>query len=155
MDDDPEEDSETVNNAFAHVPAEPSFTETYEDEAPEPRRKFGGGTGPMSRLMEKVPLDALTITWAVVALLSLAIIIVPLVTPSPLRGVAEECKPISDVVASYDGEEDFTIDQDTQADLAAVVSTGKLNEELTALVTESVEQGDLEPVVEHCLPQEE
>lgn len=152
VDDTPEEDSETVNNAFANVPQQAAFgMEAVEDfDADESsRHRLPGGLA-LKGFMGNTRL----VTWIVAALLAAASIVVPLLVPSPVRGVAAECRSISEVVAAYDGAEDFAIDSDTQAKLASAVSTGALDEELTTLVTTAVEKNDLRPVVERCLPQE-
>lgn len=152
VDDTPEEDSETVNNAFANVPQEAAFgMEAVEDfdDKPTSRRSLPGGLA-FKGFMGNTRL----VTWIVAALLAVSSVAVPLLVPSPVRGVAAECRSISEVVSAYDGVDDFAIDPGTQAKLASAVSTGALDEELTALVTTAVEKNDLRPVVERCLPQE-
>lgn len=152
VDDTPEEDSETVNNAFANVPQEAAFgMEAVEDfdDKPSSRRPLPGGLA-FKGFMGNTRL----VTWIVAVLLAVASVAVPLLVPSPVRGVAAECRSISEVVAAYDGVDDFAIDSGTQAKLASAVSTGALDEELTTLVTTAVEENDLRPVVERCLPQE-
>lgn len=153
VDADPEEDSETVTNAFANVPQEPTYSsEAVEDALPASDRRGFGGRG--RQAIRGAMGNAKIVTWVVVALLAVSAIVVPLLVPSPVRGVAAECRPISDVVVAYDGASDFTITKESQAKLASAVSTGEIDEELTKLVTTAVEKDDMKPVVDRCLPQE-
>lgn len=156
VDDDFEENSDTVNQAFASTPG----AAEYESEpAPEKSRKAGKlrtakfsmpqmGDWGETLMKYQVP------KWVGVAFLAVLAIGIPIIGPDATKSVAAECRPISQVVASYDGEEDFSVTPEVQADLAAAVSTGQLNTETTELLTQAVENNDLEPLVTKCLPQE-
>lgn len=155
VDSDFEENSATVNDAFASTPDEPEYG--GETVAPSSSRKPSLGSklsmpqldGIAGKLQEhRVP------SWAAAVALAVIAIVVPLVGPDVTKSVNADCRPISQVVASYDGEEDFTVSQKAQAELAAAVSTGKLNAQMTELVADAVESNDLESLVTTCLPQE-
>lgn len=153
VDADPEENSETVTEAFAAAPNEPSFSDVSTLENPTPE-KASGAAGKLQASMRGLMGNARLIAWVVTLVAAVAVVAVPLAAPSPLRGVAAECEAISDVVAAFDGAEDFSVTEEAQREIASAISTGKLDGEIADLATKAVEENNLEPVVERCLPQE-
>lgn len=157
VDAEPDEDSESVTNAFATAPQEAEFSDEVSDEGFNDDGESSPRIGRRERsraALQGAVRNVRLVTWVVTALVALAAVFTPMLVESPVRGVAKECKPISKVIVSYDGATDFSVNEKTQATLASAVSTGELDKDLTAQVTTAVEKNNLQPVVERCLPQE-
>lgn len=153
VDDNPDEDSESVNNAFAAAPTAAAFSDEAvdaEDSSSSTSRRGARSREALQGAMRNVK----AVTWVLTTLTAVTVVLLAVFVPSPIRSVASECEPISNVIASYDGADDFAVSPEAQGQLASAVSTGAVSEEIADMATTAVEEDNLEPLVERCLPQE-
>lgn len=146
---DMEEDSDSINASFGAAPPEapPEFTSDSLDAAPKKSKKF---SLPQLPGLPEIHLNAKVITWLVTLGFALAVLLAALFIPAPLRGIVPECEPISDVMGDFFDSDDYSIEPDQQADLAAAVSGDRLADDVESLVRTAVDEDDMQPVAEYC-----
>lgn len=138
------ESADEVSAAFSANPAAVDDSGDFDSSA------FDAPEDGWAQKMKALLLNRKTITWAVTVAIAAAAIIAPMLVPAPMEGVPSECKPLADVLESYEDRADTAVGEEQQAQLAAVLAEGALSEDMTTLVKQAAEGNDMTPVLEHC-----
>lgn len=140
--DDEEDEAHAATADFAVAPPQP------QNESPEDFDDYDDSTlGKLKRFV-----TAPMITWASVLAIGVLLVLGPVLTPSPIQTLPADCTPLTDVLDHYQGAEDFSVTEEAQETMAAVISEGSVSEDMAAMLEKAVEDDNVKPVLKFCSP---
>lgn len=125
---------------------ESTLEDSWGSEPAPTRRKSS------KKFVPSVTLDQKWWAWIAVAALTIVMVLLAFVAPTPTTNIARECTPISKTVTKYSNTENYTLDDEDKAYLAAALAAGDLNHQVSQIVQTAGAENSAKPIIQHCMP---